>query len=165
MDRFNFEENGGALVIKFYVLPSGNLRELLKEYGYKYYHNSKSWVGRKHIEDVKHAVFAWERRSKKLEGRTGRNQTLCCNCARAGFGCVSTCPWEREFKPVPGWTAARRDIKMAHKAVGGKVIEKMEESYLVIECPLYLKEEKSVPARKTRRTAGAKTGQRRGMGK
>ena len=140
--RYTFEENGGALVIKFYVLPSGRLRDTLKEFGFKYFHRSGSWVGHKNIDEAKAAVKAWERRSIRLEGKTGKSRQLCINCAKAGHGNTSECPWEREFKPVPGWKALRRDIGD-------------EESYRIYECPLYEKENRHDRPRKICRAAGS----------
>ena len=55
--------------------------------------------------------------------------TLCWTCGRAYGGCS----WSRYKvqKPVPGWIAERRDIRIAAELP-------MVESYLVIDCPLYI---------------------------
>lgn len=39
------------------------------------------------------------------------------------------CPWASEYKPVPGWTAERHDIKTTQDIY--------EESYFVTACPYY----------------------------
>lgn len=57
------------------------------------------------------------------------SSTLCWTCGRAYGGCS----WSRYKvqKPVPGWSAERRDIRIAAELP-------MVESYLVIDCPLYI---------------------------
>ena len=51
--------------------------------------------------------------------------TLCWDCAKA----VGYCSWSSEFKPVKGWTAEKKEIKVQS---GTNV-----KSYLIYECPLF----------------------------
>ena len=53
--------------------------------------------------------------------------TICWDCKKAGYGNVSECPWEREFKPVDGWNAIYSDEL---------------DSYAVISCPLFERDER-----------------------
>ena len=46
--------------------------------------------------------------------------TLCILCAHS---CTNMCSWEDDYEPVPGWTA-----------------EKTRQGYLVLQCPLYVKD-------------------------
>ena len=57
------------------------------------------------------------------------SSTLCWTCGRAYGGCS----WSRYKvqEPVPGWTAERRDIRIAPE------LPKVE-SYVVTDCPLYI---------------------------
>ena len=50
------------------------------------------------------------------------------DCANAVMGC----DWSREFIPVAGWTATRRDL---HIAVGHAT-----ESYIVHDCPAFARD-------------------------
>lgn len=59
-------------------------------------------------------------------------ETLCWTCEKSGFGDFSDCPWEREFKPVDGWTAERSDILFCSDRR-----RYWTESYCVRKCPLY----------------------------
>lgn len=62
--------------------------------------------------------------------------TICWTCRR---GTRSECPWFAEHRPVPGWTAERREIRMTAYA-DGKRYERPTESYVVRKCPLYQKD-------------------------
>ena len=62
--------------------------------------------------------------------------TLCCDCVRAGYGDDSTCPWERSFEPVPGWKAKPTRLLQSRKPNGKPIYD---DSFLVMECPLYEK--------------------------
>lgn len=69
--------------------------------------------------------------------------TLCWTCQ---LGPRSECPWFARHKPVPGWTAVRRDVLMQTSICGGKrKVRKYEESYRVEDCPLYLEDEREAP--------------------
>lgn len=52
-------------------------------------------------------------------------ETLCWNCSNA----YGQCSWSKDFTPVEGWNAERKDVKVT---VQGYV-----PSYIVFECPLY----------------------------
>lgn len=62
-------------------------------------------------------------------------ETKCWDCAKA----CGHCPWSEynRQRPVPGWTAIRRDVKM-QGTCGGKLVTRMVESYLVLDCPLFV---------------------------
>lgn len=59
------------------------------------------------------------------------SDTLCWSCKNAVPSQNCGCNWSREFKPVEGWTAERRDLKISR----GKTVE----SYLVVKCPKFEK--------------------------
>ena len=52
-------------------------------------------------------------------------ETLCWNCSNA----YGQCSWSKDFTPVEGWNAERKDVKVT---VQGYVT-----SYIVFECPLF----------------------------
>ena len=56
---------------------------------------------------------------------------LCWDCKNAVPGIQKGCPWSREFKPVKGWSAERRDLEI-NRCRDGRI-----ESYLVLGCPLF----------------------------
>lgn len=56
--------------------------------------------------------------------------SLCQICARK----VGTCSWERDFTPVPGWDAIPTTVLMQSGV--------REQSYRVLDCPLYVPPEK-----------------------
>ena len=60
-------------------------------------------------------------------------ETICWTCQR---GPRSECVWFAEHRPVPGWTAERREIRITAYA-DGKRYERPTVSYLVRKCPLY----------------------------
>ena len=65
-----------------------------------------------------------------------RPATLCEVCARA----LGHCPWSEpgNQSPVPGWDAIRNDI-YADNGVPG--VKRFAESYIVLQCPLFVLEE------------------------
>ncbi len=67
-----------------------------------------------------HGPGAWQ----KGGGRRSP-ESLCWLCGRAADGCS----WAKRFEPVEGWTAVRRDV--------GKEQDRVQESYLVLRCPLF----------------------------
>ncbi|MBO7669511.1 MAG: hypothetical protein J6S60_02885 [Oscillospiraceae bacterium] len=136
MDLYDVRTSGPTLMIRFYRKPSGVVREMLRYYGYKYYYTIKMWCGQKGQDQIMGAVERWNERSKAAN-RKICGRTLCWTCAKSGYGCVSECCWEREFKPYPGWEAIRQDIKLYETDKK----EYTTESYLVLECPGF-KEEK-----------------------
>lgn len=64
-------------------------------------------------------------------------QTLCWSCANAAPSADGErgCPWSLEGKPVEGWSAIRRDIRLQNPKKKENV--RSVESYLVVACPLY----------------------------
>lgn len=65
-------------------------------------------------------------------------QTLCWSCANAVPSADGErgCPWSRSGKPVEGWSAIRRDIRLQPTDKKKKHVRSVE-SYLVVACPLY----------------------------
>ena len=136
MSHYIAETRGDYLMVKFDHAPSDMITALLKSNGYKYYHHVALWSGKRHKDEILLAVQAWDERCDKFPKKN--QSTICGDCALAGFGCISKCPWEREFKPVPGWDAIRQDIKVSKDDEEARYTE----SYLVRACPLYKKEER-----------------------
>lgn len=62
-------------------------------------------------------------------------QTICWECKHADKGNDSICPWAREFKPVEGWDATRRDILV--QGTNQNQPAHYDESYKVHKCPLF----------------------------
>ena len=136
MMYYKSQVTGKFLMIKFIRKPSAVVLDVLKRNGYKYYSSIKAWYGERGQAQVMGAVEAWNDKCNKTAKISG--QTLCYTCAKSGFGCISECCWEREFKPYPGWNAIRQDIKLYE--TGKKVFK--TESYLVLECPGYEREKR-----------------------
>ena len=64
-------------------------------------------------------------------------QTLCWSCAKAVPSADGErgCPWSLKGKPVEGWSAIRRDLRLQSPKKKDKASS--VESYLVVACPLY----------------------------
>lgn len=58
-------------------------------------------------------------------------ESLCWSCKNAVPGVRKGCLWSREYKPVRGWDAERRDLEI-DRCRNGKIV-----SYLVLGCPLF----------------------------
>lgn len=137
MELYEAIVRGPTLMIKFYRKPSGVVQEMLRHYGYKYYSAIKMWTGQANQDQIMGAVEQWSERSKRVNQKIV-GQTLCVRCKKSGFGNISECCWEAEFKPVPGWNAIRQDIKISENDDRALYTE----SYLVLECPGYVREER-----------------------
>lgn len=71
----------------------------------------------------------------------GESQTLCWSCQRATNSPELGCPWSRiNGTPVDGWTATKTIIRNPKKERRGTA------SYVVRECPLFLRDGKEQPA-------------------
>ena len=64
--------------------------------------------------------------------------TICWACANAVPDEEGTrgCSWSREGRPVEGWVAERRDIRIQPKRPGEE--RRAVESYQVITCPEFV---------------------------
>lgn len=62
--------------------------------------------------------------------------TLCWDCARACGG-PKGCSWSREYKPVEGWDAERRDVAV-WRGDSGRQYTEYAESYVVNHCPEFV---------------------------
>lgn len=75
-------------------------------------------------------------RSESLARRQSyacQKETLCWTCKKA----VGGCSWSRSFRPVEGWTAKKTLIRLSPCQK-----EDVIESYQVIACPEYEKDDK-----------------------
>lgn len=63
-----------------------------------------------------------------------RRETLCWTCQRASTTRDKQCGWVRCFKPIENWEAIPKRI------IENRV--KYMDTYQVISCPLYLKDER-----------------------
>lgn len=70
-----------------------------------------------------------------------RSQTLCWDCAKACGGCSWSDHWLH--KPVEGWKADRNDIRTK---AGYEI-----ESYIVMECPEFIRDAKGGGQERIRR--------------
>ena len=59
--------------------------------------------------------------------------SICGECQQSSL----VCPWSREFKPVPGWTASPTRILM-YTTTKGEQKPGYADSYNVTACPLYI---------------------------
>lgn len=66
--------------------------------------------------------------------------TLCWTCGRACGG-PNGCSWSREYKPVEGWDAERRDVAV-WRGESGRQYTEYSESYYVKGCPEYVADRK-----------------------
>lgn len=66
-------------------------------------------------------------------------RTLCEVCAKAS----GHCPWSEKDvqKPVEGWDAIRHDLGTFARKYGKRVVSATLESYIVLDCPLFVLEE------------------------
>ena len=115
-------------------IPSRVRTELLA-LGYHYSSHIRSWRGTGHFDEAIQVAESAVKASIDREIGT----TLCDKCRNAGHGSLSPCPWEREFKPVVGWTAEKTTV---------------EQSFRVTACPLY-KAESTDPAERARYSLAA----------
>lgn len=142
MDKLSYvwRRHGSYLDIEFNRLPSKRVRAALKDLGYVYLAKIKSWRGRSRFNDALNIAETAIRNSAHGAKFCGyKGDTLCWDCAKAGYGNLSECPWERDFKPVDGWKAERfvRQHDYGHDKVES-------ETYCVISCPLFVPDPRSV---------------------
>lgn len=77
------------------------------------------------------------RKHRTESGKFQPPATLCWDCKNA----VPTldrkcgCSWSRWFRPVEGWEAVRKDVRV----ISGGTQERMSESYIVKKCPQFVK--------------------------
>ena len=64
-----------------------------------------------------------------------KNATLCWDCAYATDVCK--CPWVGEGKPVDGWWARPKQIRMITGIGNGQSKTYLTDTYTVIMCPLF----------------------------
>jgi hypothetical protein len=118
--------HGPYLDIEFNRTPSERVRIRLRSLGYSFRNGIHSWRGTRNFDEaIAEADRAVAKARYMSEQRVAKP---CYTCEHCGKGDFSPCPWEREFKPVPGWDAVRYDKK--------------DVSYKVIWCPMYRKEKK-----------------------
>lgn len=68
-----------------------------------------------------------------------REDQLCWNCKRCTNPSGLECPWAEKGVPVEGWTAAQgREYYMYN--IEGKKVGCIGTTYLIKECPLYVKD-------------------------
>lgn len=77
--------------------------------------------------------YYWSHRTEG--GKFQTPATLCWDCKNA----VATadrkhgCSWSRWFRPVDGWEAVRKDVRV----ISGGTQERLSESYIVKKCPQF----------------------------
>ena len=74
------------------------------------------------------------------------SSTLCWHC---GKSTNQGCSWSRRFRPVDGWKADLKPIKLNAK--------KIVESYCVYECPEFVEDENSKKEREKEENAMKRT--------
>ena len=78
-----------------------------------------------------------------------KEPTLCYSCARA----YSLCPWSKRFEPIEGWDAVPTKLKVGQSRNGsGEIVPQKEiDSYLVINCPMFIEDGKTIEERRKQR--------------
>lgn len=94
------------------------------------YRQMAEWLERTERSVQRQSVRLGMRRKEQRKRKVG--ETLCWSCARAA-GAGGVCPWAARLKPVPGWEAQPTKIYENGAA---------EDSYCVLDCPLYLEEDR-----------------------
>lgn len=74
-------------------------------------------------------------KSKKA-GKSLKKPSLCWDCQKATGGCE----WSAEFKAVDGW-AAEEAVIVACRRVGNQLVQEKTNSFHVIECPKFEKDD------------------------
>lgn len=74
------------------------------------------------------------------DGNLRAESTLCWDCQNAVPDGERGCPWSESLTPVPGWIAEKTK-HLQQYTVGGKVVRRDIESYCVLECPMFLRDE------------------------
>lgn len=67
--------------------------------------------------------------------------TLCWDCKNSVPDGTHGCPWSERFQPVPGWKAEKTKFLQQY-TLRGKVIRRNTDSYRVLECPMFIVEER-----------------------
>jgi len=93
----------------------------------------QKWVGGYSVPKNGCTYEAEERAGRADDGQNP-DSSLCWSCDNATGGCS----WSREFKPVNGWNAERRNVN-THR--GRKRIEGTE-SYFVKDCPEFVRDKR-----------------------
>lgn len=75
----------------------------------------------------------------------GKSFQLCNDCAR----CVGFCSWSKRLEPVDGWTAVPTVVKINRR--GKNKTEYEMDTYHITECPLFIREGKTVEERRAQR--------------
>lgn len=75
-----------------------------------------------------------EQMQKGYEHTKPKRMTKCWDCALACGGTIggTTCPWARRLRPVPGWVADEAKVKFS--------TESMSNTFIVIDCPLFIRD-------------------------
>lgn len=68
-----------------------------------------------------------EKPPKLKKKSASKSETLCWKCKNA----YGNCSWSKRFKPVEGWTAVPTKVNVGYKG--------QTDSFLVIECPQFIK--------------------------
>lgn len=132
---YTIRERGHTMEVQLTKAPSHALRDVFKEFGFRFSGRTQSWTGSIRYKD---AITEYCERAKAESKRSvTRKDTLCWGCANADKGNISVCPWVREFQPVDGWTAKERKLSL-NRMVGGVTVK--DTSYEITECPLFTPE-------------------------
>lgn len=126
--NYGYRSIGAYTEVKFNKVPSEFDREQLKALGCKYDFKSRTWTAKGKRAEV--LALCDEIVAKSHD--THVSSQPCWECARSGYGVLSTCPWERSFYPVDGWVAKEKEIT-AHNG-------KSDTTYEISECPLFMEQ-------------------------
>lgn len=72
----------------------------------------------------------------KKAGKSIKKPSLCWDCQKA----TGKCEWSAEFKAVDGW-AAEETVIVARRRVGNRLVQEKTNSFHVIECPKFEKDD------------------------
>ena len=134
---YTSRRRGPYLDIEFNRSPGARCSRELKEAGYIWAEQIRSWRGTKNFDlALRSAQDAVERSRALAEGRN-YGETLCWSCDNACGGCS----WSQEFRPIEGWDAEPTARSVTRPIHSGSILRghrfETVRSYRVRSCPEY----------------------------
>lgn len=127
--QYKIETAPGRVCVTFEKAPPDRTRQLMNALGYRYSAMHKCWIGKKNAELLQEILeYRAEEAERLAQNLKKSSSTICWDCANVYH---DKCPWHcKEPKPVDGWNA---------------VYNASNDSYSVIDCPNFEKEERRKP--------------------
>lgn len=127
--QYKIETAPGRVCVTFEKAPPDRTRRLLRALGYRYSAMHSCWIGKKNVELLSEMLEYREEEAERLAQNFKKSSsTICWDCGNVYH---EKCPWHsKDPKPVEGWDA---------------IYNASNESYCVIDCPNFVKEERQKP--------------------